>query len=996
MYNCYYCGYKYSEEFVEKCEIHNRITCPNCGIEYRIPDNKIFFSHTSKLIDLMDNIKLKILGLNYVPIQFKGEFDIKETRNDALQACFSNIRKCDFFVILIDKDYGSIVDEENKISIIEQEFNCALDEDLLIIVFIREEVYNQVKPYKEQRLFNVSEDKFKRMGFAAEKSVYDFFLRIQEIEPKVWYKEFNNAEDIIDEIEYKWGKFQIDRSLFLEPEITNVVEASILKDYIVKLEWDKSYISWQGRELRVPDILSMENLNYPIDLNQDPIDWLKDWENKWSQALKNEEIRSWYALRLNLLMNGIRGLMYNSLSDSLIIVPPPKTYFQLIWSRLKSLKKAAVFGRSGQGKSKFMLYLAAFWKKTYNGLVFLINDPNIMEERHWNIIDKILSKVDKNLLFIIDDFQNISESSQFYIKKIVELRKKKERGKDWWLVGFTFQNMDFISKSIVTNENQLLMYKYWGFNSQEITLDKEWNRWKQFFKVWWIWLSHNFQMINNQGIESIQWGKINAPWEITAILGGLNEKINSYFETRIVEKTLYLLCASLFILNNEKIFGRDELELLVKVGPQRTKDQLKEVSNQTTFKLALDSILNKWQQQKGENPWLLPPCIPTIIHPKPITFPHEMLAVDLLTNLERNELFYLIENYLGRVYKGLLPACELFEKNEEGGIISALSRLSISQGKLNFDELIGIFIAGKWKDYEIINSNEFIECIQEFCLESDYEFKRQVAEILPILFVLNLSGAKSIVGLLRKDWDETWGSDIRRRVIEALELILDKEHSFIKEQIQIIEGDEIFALIAIVELLNSWRNRINKSEAGKMFKEFINNMKKFNFSNEDKSTLNNFWKLLSVVNSDIEKGLKKVEILCYHDNVTMKICLSRNLHYFYDVYPQKTLELMRYFLEDDQNENVRRPIAKEKSLEFLISILPSGEFEENVIELIWDLFKDKDTIIRITCFDYIEKILQINKNLGIQIINYLISNEKNNILFERAKLWKHSLDLKNL
>lgn len=996
MVNCHNCGYRYSDDFLNQHEIRACIICPKCGLEFKISDNKIFFSFTSELIDLMDNVRLKILGLNYDPILYKGKFDIKEIRNDAIKSCFSNIRNSDFFVLLVDKQYGTIVDEENRISILEKEFTCALEESLPILVFIREEVYNQVKPYKEQKLYEISEEEFRGKGFAGEKSIYDFILRMKGIEPKIWTKEFKNAEDIIKEIENKWGKYQIKNRLVLETEISNLIEKSILKDYFIKIEWEDPFISWQGEGFKVPDTLTLENLNIPIDLNQEPSDWVKKWENNWCQLLEKEEVRSWFRIKLKLLMNGIRGLMYNSLSDSLIIVPPPNSYFQLIWNRLENLKKAAVFGGSGKGKSKFILYLAAFWKEKYKGLVFLVNDPNILEERHWNMIDKILNKIDRNILFIIDDFQNISEYSQSQIKKIVELREKNERGKDWWLVGFTIPSMYSKPKSMVTTENQLLMYKYWGFNSQEVTLDKEWDRWKQFFKVWWMWLSHNFDMINNKKIESIHWGKINAPWEITAILGGLNEKINSYFNTHIVEKTLYLLCASLFLLNNEKIFGKDDLELLLTAGPQRTRDQLKEISNQANIKFALDSILNKWQQQKGENPWLLPPCIPTISHPKPINFPHKLLAIDLLANLERNELYYLIENYLGRVYKGLLPACELFEKNEEGGIISALSRLNISQGKLNFDELIGILIVGKWNNYSIINSIEFIECIQEYCLDFGYEFKRQVSEILPFLFDLNLNGAKSIVGILRKDWDDKWKSDIRRRVIEALELIMVKEHSFIKKQIQIIEGDEIFTLIAIVELLNSWRKRIGKLEAEKIFKDFIKEMKKFNYYNEDISILNKFWKLLSVINSNIEKGLKKVEILCYHENINLKICLSRNLHLFYDKFPQKTIGLMKYFLEEDKDKNVRRPIAKEKSIKFLLSILQIEEFEENVIELIWQLIKDKDTIIRITCFDYIERILQINQKLGIQIINYIISNEKNSILLERAKLWKHTIDFKNL
>ena len=825
-----------------------------------------------------------------------------------------------------------------------------------------------------------------------EYNIHDFAHNIAEINRIIKKKTsfiFTQYED--EEI----GSTKSQKSRLLEEDISDEIEKSILKDYITKIEWDKSSISLHGEELKIPDLFNISNLNNPIDLSQNPSDWINQWEYNWSQHLENEKFRDWYKSRLKLLMNGIRGLMYNSLSDSLIIVPPPDSYFQMIWNRLKKQKKVAVFGESGKGKSKFMLYLAAFWKKTYNGTVFLINNPNIMEERHWTLIENVLNVIEKDTLFIIDDFQNVSEDTQERIKGIVELREKGKQGKIWWLIGFTLQPQDLIMKSMTKKrEKEMLVYGYWGYNFHETTLDKLWNKWKQFFIVWWGWLSKNFSFINQRLYEKIPWGKINAPWEITAALGGLNEKLDSYFKTHMIEKTIYLLCACLFLLNNEDVFGREELESLIIVGPQKIQEEIKRVTNQPEIKSALGSILNKWQQQSGENPWLLTRCIPTITEPHPISLPHRMLAIDLLEKLERDELYYLIRNHLGRVYKGLLPACELFEVNDEGGIISALSRLTIHQGRLNFDELIGIFIARKWNNYEILSSNEFIECIMEFSSISNYEFKRQIAEILPILFHLHLNGAKSIIRTLRRDFDDIeWKSDIRRRVIEALDVILEKEPVFIKEQIQIIEGDEIFTLIAIVELLNSWRKKVSRSEAEKMFKDFLADMKKLKYSNVDMSTLKDFWNLLDIINLNIGKGLEKVELMCYNNNNNLRICIARNLHFFYDEYPDKTLELMRYFLGDDQDKNVRRPIAKENSLKFLLSILPLEKYRDKVIELIWDLIKDNDSIIRITCFDYIEKILQIYEDLGIQIIRHIILHEKNQTLLERAKLWKYSLDI---
>ena len=77
------------------------------------------------------------------------------------------------------------------------------------LLFIREEVYAQVKPYKEQKLYEVSEEEFRSKGFAAEKNVYDLILRLLEIRPKVWIIDFMNAQDIINGIENKWGKYEL-------------------------------------------------------------------------------------------------------------------------------------------------------------------------------------------------------------------------------------------------------------------------------------------------------------------------------------------------------------------------------------------------------------------------------------------------------------------------------------------------------------------------------------------------------------------------------------------------------------------------------------------------------------------------------------------------------------------------------------------------------------------------------------------------------------------
>ncbi len=60
-------------------------------------------------------------------------------------------------------------------------------------------------------------------------------------------------------------------------------------------------------------------------------------------------------------------------------------------------------------------------------------------------------------------------------------------------------------------------------------------------------------------------------------------------------------------------------------------------------------------------------------------------------------------------------------------------------------------------------------------------------------------------------------------------------------------------------------------------------------------------------------------------------------------------------------------------------------YSKKAQEIIWKLINDKDDIIRVTAFDKIENILDIDTILGKNILEHIIKNNRHPKLVERAK-----------
>lgn len=349
------------------------------------------------------------------------------------------------------------------------------------------------------------------------------------------------------------------------------------------------------------------------------------------------------------------------------------------------------------------------------------------------------------------------------------------------------------------------------------------------------------------------------------------------------------------------------------------------------------------------------------------------------------DLLTLLQVIFGLLLAFLPIYFYLIKKREQTMLISFTSKYLLEEEESKIDELLGILIAGKWEKLKIDPIEEFFKCIKGMCLKSDFEMRRRISEALPALFKIDLEESKDLVEILRRDWDEEWKSDNRRRTVEALPYIISKDKKFVRDNLHIIDGDEIFAIIAMVEVLAVWRERIKKKEAEKLFTELKNEMEECKYSKEEINAISELWDLLYLIHSEINRAITKFEELKDSPNIYIQICVARNLKHLCKRFPERTVNLMAYFIEEDRHKNVRRPIAKEDSVECLITLLRDRRHSEKAKEIIWKLINDKDDIIRLATFDKIEKILEIDNEFGKKILQHIIKNNRHPKLVERAK-----------
>lgn len=319
-------------------------------------------------------------------------------------------------------------------------------------------------------------------------------------------------------------------------------------------------------------------------------------------------------------------------------------------------------------------------------------------------------------------------------------------------------------------------------------------------------------------------------------------------------------------------------------------------------------------------------------------------------------------------------------------LISLTAKYLLEKEESYIDEILGILIAGKWKKMKIDPIEEFFATIKRLSKQSDYEMRRRVAEALPALYQIDLEMGEELFEILRKDWDNNkWKSDNRRRAIESLSYLIEEDKEFVKNNLYIIDGDEIFTIIALIEILDIYGEKTSWDGIENRFLELKKELEDRKYSLDQIKAIPELWNILHSIRYDPNQAIKKFEDFKGNPNIYIQTCIARNLHHLSKRYPERILNLMDYFIQKDKHKYVRRPIAKENSMECLISLFQDWRCSGKAKEIIWKLISDEDDIIRLATFDKIEKILDIDNEFGKRILQHVVERNGNSKLVERAR-----------
>ena len=333
----------------------------------------------------------------------------------------------------------------------------------------------------------------------------------------------------------------------------------------------------------------------------------------------------------------------------------------------------------------------------------------------------------------------------------------------------------------------------------------------------------------------------------------------------------------------------------------------------------------------------------------------------------------------------IIALIERYKQKKQTLLISFTVKYLLENEDYYIDEILGTLIAGTWKKLKIDPIEEFFATIKRLSKQSDYEMRRRVAEALPALYQIDLENGKELFKIIRMDWDDNWKSDNRRRAIESLCYLIENDKKFVKNNLHIIDGDEIFTIISLVEILDKYGEKTSWEGIENRFHEIENELVERKYCSDEIESISELWNILDLIRYNPNQAIKKFEDLKDSSNIYVQICIARNLNRLGKRFPERILNLMGYFIHKDKHKNVRRPIAKENSIECLIHLLQDRKTSGKAKKIIWELVSDDDDIIRLATFDKAEKILDVDNEFGKRILEHIVERNGNSRLVERAR-----------
>ncbi|MBA7528988.1 hypothetical protein ES705_21180 [subsurface metagenome] len=174
---------------------------------------KVFLCGTDDVKWVMESLDENLPEFGFKPIWFHKTFKVED--KDTMETCIENVRDGDRLILVVNKRYGlpfRYTRENGKISISEEEFLTAVDEEKKMLIFIENSVLEQSKIYRkliENSDLEITEENKESYGFKAQLETYEFIDRIQHMKKDGildvrWIEPFRDIREILEQIKFKW------------------------------------------------------------------------------------------------------------------------------------------------------------------------------------------------------------------------------------------------------------------------------------------------------------------------------------------------------------------------------------------------------------------------------------------------------------------------------------------------------------------------------------------------------------------------------------------------------------------------------------------------------------------------------------------------------------------------------------------------------------------------------------------------------------------------
>jgi len=182
---------------------------------------KVFLAGTDDVKFILENLEEKLGLIDYEPIWFHKKFDV--LNENAMEECLKNVKNCDRLILILKERYGlpyknkeKYTDGSYKSSITEEEFMTAFKASKPILVFLYRDTNVQSGIYHKNKKGEaaLTYEQFERLKLKGQIGLYEFIERMQHLEKDGkkdirWIETFVYTGDIIEQIEFKWGKQKV-------------------------------------------------------------------------------------------------------------------------------------------------------------------------------------------------------------------------------------------------------------------------------------------------------------------------------------------------------------------------------------------------------------------------------------------------------------------------------------------------------------------------------------------------------------------------------------------------------------------------------------------------------------------------------------------------------------------------------------------------------------------------------------------------------------------